>query len=239
MHVNPDLLALLALRERVGTPEEHAHLAECSECRAELQSLRTAADVGRLTNEGDVLSTPPPHVWQRIRQELELSGSAGQTPAAAAQLPVLSPPNRRAVRAAAFVLAAALALVVGIGIGANVGRFASAATEVSSVQLNALPPYAGSSGQATVERDRDGNRTLVVTISSPAAATGLREVWLTNTRAEPMVAMGYLAGDSGRFPIPPGMKMDENPLVDISQEPAGDKDPNHSGHSMLRGKFPL
>lgn len=240
MHVSPDLLALLALRERVGTPEEHAHLAECSECRAELQSLRTAADVGRLTTEGDVLSSPPPYVWQRIRQELELSGSSPQLPDAATPPPVAvaSPSSRRAVRAAAFVLAAALALVVGIGLGANIGQLSPAGTEVSSTQLNALPSFAGSSGRATVERSRDGSRTLVVQISSPEPASGPREVWLTNTRAEPMLPMGYLNGNSGRFVIPAGMKMEQNPLVDISQEPAGDKDPDHSGHSMLRGKFP-
>jgi hypothetical protein len=246
VHVSPDLLALLALGERVGSPEEHAHLSECSECRAELQSLRAVADAGRRSTEGDALASPPPHVWQRIKQELELSGatsgrSGGTTPpgltVSAADVP--APVNRRGVRAAAFVLAAALALVVGIGLGANLGNLSPAQTEVSSIQLNALPAFAGSSGRAAVERDRDGNRTLVVQISSPEAATGPREVWLTTTTAQPMLPMGFLNGDTGRFPIPPGVEMSKNPLVDISQEPADDKDPNHSGRSMLRGKFPV
>lgn len=238
MHANPDLLALLALGEQVGPPEEHAHLSQCSECRAELHSLRDAADIGRRTNEGDTLTAPPPHVWQRISAELQLTG-----PALVADVvppPEAVPaPNRRAVRAAAFVLAAALALVVGIGIGANLDRFVAGDVQVSSVQLNALPPYAGSAGKATVERDEDGNRTLVVQITSPEPATGPREVWLTNTEADPMVAMGFLTNDSGRFPIPPEMELTQYPLVDISQEPVGDNDPDHSGHSMLRGKLPL
>lgn len=246
MHVSPDLLALLALGERLGSSEEHAHLSDCSECRAELQSLRAVADAGRRSTEGDALASPPPHVWQRIKQELELSGSSsgrsGGTPPPDQTLATADAPpplDRRGVRAAAFVLAAALALVVGIGLGANLGDLGPAQTEVSSIQLNALPPFAGSSGRATVERDRDGNRTLVVQISSPEAPTGPREVWLTNSLAKPMLPMGYLTGNTGRFPIPPGMELAQNPLVDISQEPTDDKNPEHSGHSMLRGKFPV
>ncbi|WP_375424777.1 anti-sigma factor domain-containing protein [uncultured Friedmanniella sp.] len=244
MHTDPDLLALLALGERVGSPLEHAHLAECSECRAELGSLRAVTDLGRRTTEGDALTSPPPHVWQRIRQELQLDGGASGPPdAPGADVvpvgPTPVPPNRRGVRAAALVLAAALALVVGIGIGANLDQLSPAESTVSSIQLNALPPYAGSSGRAWVERDRKGSQTLVVQISSPEPATGPREVWLTDSLAEPMVAMGYLDGNAGRFPIPPGMQLARNPLVDVSQEPAGDKDPAHSGHSMLRGKLPV
>lgn len=240
MHVSPDLLALLALGETVGSPDEHAHLAECSECRAEVQSLRAAADVGRRTTEGDVMTSPPPRVWQRIREELQLTGATSGRPVPAAAPPARPPaPDRRAVRAASLVLAAALALVVGIGLGANPGRLAPGADTVASVQLNALAPFAGSSGRATVEKDRYGNRTLVVTISSPKAATGPREVWLTNTLADPMVPMGFLTGDSGRFPIDPSMNLSQLPLVDISQEPAGDKNPEHSLNSMLRGKLPV
>ena len=240
MHANPDLLALLALGEQVGTPDEPAHLSECSECRAELRSLSTAADIGRLTTEGDALASPPPHVWQRIRADLQLDGAEpGTTLSTPPAVASGSVPARGNVRAAAFVLAAALALVVGIGIGANVGQAAPAEAQVSSVQLNALPPYAGSSGTATVEENRDGQRTLVVRISSPDRATGPREVWLTNTTADPMVSMGFLTDDSGRFPIPNDMKIAQFPLVDISQEPVGDKNPAHSGHSMLRGKFPV
>lgn len=245
MHANPDLLALLALGEQVGTPAEHAHLSECSECRAELHSLHGIADLGRRTTEGDALASPPPHVWEHIRAEIALLGAGSSTggpsaPSGDELVPAPAPtPSRGSVRAAAFVLAAALALVVGIGIGTNLDRFGPAAAQVSSVQLNALPPYAGSSGTATVEEDRDGQRTLVVRISSPDRATGPREVWLTNTTADPMVSMGFLTNDSGRFPIPSDMKIAQFPLVDISQEPADDKDPAHSGHSMLRGKLPV
>jgi hypothetical protein len=141
---------------------------------------------------------------------------------------------------AAFALAAVLTLVVGIGLGANLGRILPGERETASVQLNALPAWSGSQGQATLEEDRDGNRFLVVRASSPQPATGPREVWLTNSQADPMFAMGFLQKDgSGRFPIPPNMNLSEFRLVDVSQEPDHDHDPGHSGKSMLRGKLPV
>jgi hypothetical protein len=79
-----------------------------------------------------------------------------------------------------------------------------------------------------------------VQASSPQAPTGPREVWLTNSQADPMFAMGFLRDDgSGRFPIPPDVDLAEFRLVDISQEPDQDHDPGHSGRSMLRGKLPV
>lgn len=246
MHVSPDLLALLALGEAGGSPEEHAHLAGCSECRAELQSFREAVAVGRRTSEGDTLVSPPPQVWDRIRDELRLGDPLeGPDPVLPDPLgeveaaPVVRPrPSRLGTRAAALVLAAALALVVGIGIGTTLVRRAQGETVLSTVQLNALPSWVGSSGRVSVERDRQGQRTLVVQVSSPEPASGPREVWMTTTTANPMVAMGYLQGDTGRFPIPPAMDLKVFQLVDVSQEPQNDSDPAHSHNSIVRGKLP-
>lgn len=147
--------------------------------------------------------------------------------------------DRRRVRLAAFVLAAALALAVGLGLGANLDRVLPGEREVASVPLNALPGFAGSSGRAVVEEDADGNRTLLVTITSPDSATGPREVWMTNTTAKPMIAMGYLVDGEGRFPIDPEIDLADFPLIDVSQEPADDHNFEHSGRSMLRGKLPV
>jgi len=143
------------------------------------------------------------------------------------------------VRAAAFALAAVLALVVGIGLGTNLDRVLPGQREVASVDLNALPEWTGSQGRATVEQDREGNRVLVVQISSPEAPTGPREVWMSDSQARSMIAMGYLDGTSGRFPIRPDVDLQQYRLVDISQEPADDHDFRHSGISMLRGKLPV
>ncbi len=112
--------------------------------------------------------------------------------------------------------------------------------EVAAVPLNALPGWSGSSGRAVVEEDREGNRTLVVAIESPQPADGPREVWMTTSSAEPMIAMGYLEEDGqGRFPIRPSVDLKKFQLIDISQEPADDKDFRHSGKSILRGKLPV
>lgn len=293
MHVNPDLLALLALHEPVGSAEDHHHLAGCAACQDDLAAFETVVGLGRRTSEQDVLLAPPPEIWERISDELGLqsrsnrgfgpaaNGSAVITPSTAQtalpgpgpdragersdsggptgtparseavgerlvtagdgrrQSSSVGPSSSRGLRAASLALAAALALVIGIGLGANLDRLLAGQTEKASVQLNALPQWPGSSGRATVEEDREGNRTLVVTISSPEPANGPREVWLTNTRADPMVAVGFLQGDSGRFPIAPDIDFAEYYLVDISQEPARDDNPHHSGNSMLRGRLPV
>jgi hypothetical protein len=250
MHTNPDLLALLALGEDVGTEEDLVHIAECPACRAELTALTAAAGTARRTSERDVLVAPRPEVWQRISHELHLHAvptldpatapAPADTTAATSLSPVARRPTQRATRMAAFALAAVLALVVGIGLGANLDRILPGQRETASVQLNALPAWSGSQGQATVEEDRDGNRFLVVRAKSPQPATGPREVWLTNSQADPMFAMGFLQDDgSGRFPIPPSMNLSEFRLVDVSQEPDHDHDPGHSGKSMLRGKLPV
>jgi uncharacterized protein YbaR (Trm112 family) len=252
MHTNPDLLALLALGEDVGAEEDLVHISECPACRSELAALTAAAGTARRTTERDVLVAPRPEVWQRISDELDLqrplapatveasappapSATSASAGAAAPARPTRSP---RGTRAAAFVLAAALALAVGIGLGANLDRILPGSREVASVDLNALPPWSGSDGRATVETDRDGNRFLVVQAKVPEPAPGPREVWLTNSQADPMFAMGFLDDGSGRFPIAPEIDLTEFRLVDISQEPANDADPHHSGQSVLRGKLP-
>jgi hypothetical protein len=256
MHTSPDLLALMALGEDVGSEEDLVHISDCPSCRSELAAFTAAAGTGRRTNEHDLLVAPRPEVWQRISHELHLhdgslpavvppfpAAPVSPEPTAPADPPVAAPAtpgsDRRRVRLAAFALAAALALVVGIGLGANLDRLLPGQKEVASVQLNALPNWVGSQGRATVERDREGNRFLVVQISSPEPATGPREVWMTTSAAEPMIAMGYLEDGSGRFPIQPDVDLSQFQLVDVSQEPEGDQDFRHSGKSMLRGKLPV
>ncbi len=256
MHVNSDLLALLALHEPVGSAEDHRHLAGCAACQDDLAAFETVVSVGRHTSDQDILLSPPPEIWARISQELGLqsrpghgSGPAVNGSAVSASTAVLGAPpapapaptpapSARGLRVASLALAAALALVVGIGLGANLDQLLPGQTENPSVQLNALPRWPGSTGRATVEQDGAGNRTLVVTVSSPEPATGPREVWLTNSQAEPMVSVGFLQGDSGRFPLAPEIDMAHYYLVDISQEPANDTDLHHSGNSMLRGRLP-
>ncbi|GAA1827171.1 anti-sigma factor domain-containing protein [Microlunatus capsulatus] len=245
MHTSPDVLALLALGEDAATDADLEHISGCPGCRGELAALTAAAGSARRAGEATLVA-PRPEVWQHISEELGLTSAGSGTPPAgppSAVAPVPAPGRpgeRRRTRVAAFVLAAALALAVGVGVGANLDRVAPGGQrEVASVPLNALPSWPGSSGRAVVEEDGAGNRTLVVTVSSPEAADGPREVWMTTTTADPMIAMGYLVDGRGRFPIAPTIDLQEFRLVDVSQEPAGDDNFRHSGNSMLRGKLPV
>ncbi len=258
MHTSPDLLALLALGELVGTEEDLVHIAGCPSCRTELSTLTAAARTARKVDQDDVLVRPRPQVWDQISRELHLQTvppvetvpAAPATPSSATVAPAApltavsaasstsSARTQRNTRLAAFALAAVLALVVGIGLGANVERILPGSREVASVDLNALPAWAGADGRAVVETDRDGNRYLLVQAQVPQSRPGLREVWLTNSAASTMYAMGYLDDGQGRFVIPPELNLTEFRLVDVSLEPLGDKDFRHSGDSMLRGKLP-
>ncbi|GAA1434229.1 hypothetical protein GCM10009616_28020 [Microlunatus lacustris] len=248
MHTNPDLLALLALGEDVAAEEDLVHISGCPDCRAELAAYTTAAGGARRAGEATLVA-PRPEVWQQIKHQLQLhdpvttaqdAAPPTDPPLVAARSASGQPGERRRVRLAAFVLAAALALAVGIGLGANLDRVGAGQREVAAVPLNALPEWSGSSGRAVVEEDRDGNRTLVVTATFPEPATGPREVWMTTSSADPMIAMGYLDDEGrGRFPIDPSIDLQRFQLVDISQEPAGDQNFRHSGESVLRGKLPV
>jgi len=69
MHVDPELLTLLALGA-AGTEAESDHVAACPECAAELADLRRVVDLARsavvLT-----LAEPDPRVWAAVRREIE------------------------------------------------------------------------------------------------------------------------------------------------------------------------
>lgn len=265
MHTSPDLLALLALGEHVGVEEDLVHIAGCPSCRTELTALTSVAQRGRGVAADDVLVTPRPEVWDRISTELHLhtapsplwsvptetarfAGDTGRheppasSPAPDAAATGSAPStlaSSRRTRAAAFALAAVLALAVGIGLGSNLDRILPGSREVAAIDLNALPAWAGADGRAVVEADRDGNRYLVVQAQVPQAPPGAREVWLTDTTASTMYALGYLDDGQGRFAIPPDVDLARFRLVDISQEPPDDRDFRHSGESMLRGKLPV
>src|SRR3954454_18490818 len=74
-HLDPDVLALLALGEDVAYAEEEAHVETCPQCRAELGNLRRTATVGRTALGAGDLLPPPARVWTRIAEELDLSGA--------------------------------------------------------------------------------------------------------------------------------------------------------------------
>jgi hypothetical protein len=75
MHVDPELLALLALGA-AGTEDESAHVATCPVCAAELADLRRVVDLAR-SAATLTLAEPDPRVWAAVRREIE-AGPAQQ-----------------------------------------------------------------------------------------------------------------------------------------------------------------
>ena len=233
MHPSPDVLALLALGEPAGTEAEREHVESCAECYAEVEALASVARIGRLTSETDTLLTPSDRVWQAVRAEL----SFDEPPGPDSQVQVeRSPGPRRPTRVLSLALAAVLALIVGIGFGIAIDRLIGPRqTTLWSTELQALPDWAGSSGQARVVENSRGERTLIVELTSTDPADGSRQVWLINRAINEMTGLGYLTDGRGEFAIPQTVDPRQFPVVDVSEEPPNDSDVRHSGNSIVRG----
>lgn len=250
-HTDPDLLALAALGEPLDAADR-AHVDECPDCARELDALSAAAAVGRSARD-DAPVPAPAGVWERVRDELGLdpeldavagAGRGADAGPAAAVAPHAEPapgaavvplPRRRTRRALLAVAAA------GLVVGGTAGGLVVAGLQrgdqeqvVASTVLDALPGWAAS-GDAVVEEDAEGRRTLVVRLEG-GEADGFREVWLLDRDVTGLVSLGMLDGDEGRFAIPAGLDLGRYPVVDVSAEP-DDGDPAHSGDSILRGEL--
>jgi hypothetical protein len=229
-HIDPDDLALIALRPAAATGAQRAHLAECAECAREERELARTVELGKAVDEGELL-TPPPGVWGRIHSELGLS-------AAGADAPVVPIDGRDRRRVWPWAVAA---VVVGILGGFGIAQLLASAAERVTVLADAvLDPLPGqsTSGSARVEEAPDGRRDVVVTLTGDVSAGGKdgtgREVWLLTEDATGLVSLGFLDGSSGRFAVPDGLDLARYPLVDVSVE-SFDGDPAHSGDSLARG----
>lgn len=145
--------------------------------------------------------------------------------------------RRRTGGRARWLAPVAAGLVVGAVTGGLVVRQVlrdDAPAVLAEASLDALPGWSAS-GDAAVEEDRDGRRTLVVRLAG-GEGDGFREVWLLDREATRLVGLGVLDGDEGRFTIPVGLDLDDFAVVDVSAEPF-DGDPAHSGDSILRGEL--
>jgi hypothetical protein len=254
-HVDPEVLALVALGERPA-PADAAHLEGCRVCADEVASLAAVVAVGRSVGTADALVPPAPAVWDRIRDELGLApdvrpaaasagGDAAVDDPAATPAPAPAPaepsaplapvvPLRR--RVAPWVAAAAAG---GVLLGAAGGVWWASrdtAADPGLVAQAPLEPLPGrtATGSARVEEDATGDRTLVVTLDGDGTDEGYREVWLIDRDVTRLVSLGVLTGSEGRFTVPPGLDLTQFPVVDVSDEPL-DGDPAHSGISILRG----
>jgi anti-sigma-K factor RskA len=265
VHLDADELTLLAL----GEPADDAaadHLASCPQCRAELAALTATVSLARAGGPETAAPLPPASVWAGIAGTLDFAGAAATpdgtagsatSPGERARADALarprpaSPPGPDPApvavprpwfrRTGPLTAAAALALIVAMGVGWAVGRTTKgtpAPSVVSSAALAPLPdsPEQAASGTARIERSGDQS-LLSVDASGLPAPDGFYEVWLFDPGSGAMVPMGNLdPGQRGTFPMPPNLDPGHYPVVDISAEKF-DNDPEHSEVSVLRGKL--
>jgi anti-sigma factor RsiW len=242
LHLDPELIALLALGETPGPPDEiaaaRAHLASCGHCAAEVDELSAIARQARQVTPADALVSPPPAVWDAIAAETGVRAT-GSEPTTAETVVALRRHRTSWVQLAA---AACVGLVVGGGavLAATSGSRAPAAGVTPSVLAAAsLAPLEGSTARGKVEvvSTSSGPRVLV-DVTGLAKPDGFYEVWLLDRKGDRLVALGALDGTSqGSFAMPPGVAMSDFPVVDVSLEPS-DGDPGHSHHSLVRGTLP-
>ena len=176
LHLDSELIALRALGERPGTPDENAaadrHLAGCGLCRSEVDELAAIVRTARRTENDGPIVEPPPAVWESITREL---GSEKPAPV------VVSLDERRPRRR--MWLPVAAAACAGVVIGGAVMYGATSAqrstTPTTVVAAAALEPLDGSTARGSVQVVSTGSGDKVaVDVSGLAKPDGFYEVWL-------------------------------------------------------------
>lgn len=228
MHVDPELLSLIALGEEAGTPDDQAHAQSCLTCAEEIADLQRLVTLGRTFGATDELVTPSPAVWARIQDELELSGGQDSAAGITDVDHLTSEPAARPPRPS---LMAAVAAALG-------DPAHSSAALVAQGRLSSPGADAGLSGEAVIATDELGRRILQVALDADRPASGLRRAWLVH-RDDPdrRQSLGILDGAYGVWTIDRSIDLAQFAIVDISlQEPSQDEQP---GRSIVRGELAL
>ena len=141
----------------------------------------------------------------------------------------------RGRRILALALAAVIALIVGVGIGLGWSALSRPApTVIGEAQLDAkAESWAGSTGEAVLERNQAGQEILVVRMTTPRPVPAIRQVWMMDEAGKAMIAVGIITGDQGEWTVPLDAET-QFPVIDVSEEPR-DGVPTHSGISIVRG----
>ena len=257
-HSDPTTLALAALGEGIPT-DDAAHLASCAQCTTDVAELTEVVALGR--EAPAELPAVPGHVWAGIQRELAMAAAPDGSTSNVTPLMAPAPPpgtepgsaspggdnvvsleprrRRNPMWGMAAVAAMAGDVVGGAIVWSAVDRGVGGSTTtgdafVAQAVLDPLTESVPSPGEAEVLDSPDG---LVVRVdaSSLPANDGFYEVWLLDADATKLVALGALpAGSIGTFTVPPGLSIEDYPVVDISLE-SYDGDPSHSKNSLMRG----
>ena len=258
-HCDPTTLALAALGEDIHV-DDAAHLASCAQCTADAAELTEVVTLGR--EAPAVLPPVPDDVGAGIQRELSMASApdgstTNVTPLVAPSPPPLAQPapasptndnvvslearrRRNPMWGIAAVAAMAGAVVGGAVVWSAVDRGVSPGGSttgdvfVAQAVLDPLTEAVSAPGEAEVLDSPDGQVVRVDARSLPAN-DGFYEVWLLDADATKLVALGALpAGSIGTFTVPPGLSIEDFPVVDISLE-SYDGDPSHSKNSLMRG----
>ena len=241
-HLDPDRLVDLALFDSSADTDESVHLSECLGCRAEIDALKSVAEIGAETQSVRDLPAPPDSVWNGIVAATGISTGTGPAPEPEAD-DVVRPfrpargnghrQHRRRGWLPPFLMATAAAVLAVVGTVAVLqftGRQAVDVTARAVLQPLATAP-ANARGDALV---LDGEE-LKVDVSDLPLTARYYEVWLLNPDdPTKMQSLGSLPGKDVVLPIPPGTDLNTYRLVDVSAE-AHDGNSAHSGDSLLRG----
>jgi hypothetical protein len=234
LHVDPEVLALLALGESAASQADRDHLRDCAECAIEVENLARAAMVGRATLDVGALLTPGDRVWARISEELAVEPVVARSNGQPVAREVVTLSSRRRW-VPTFAVAASVVLLAGAGLVSwNVLQPAPVLT-LASATLDAFPDWPDAAGQATLEERADGARVIELELTANGG-TGFRQVWLMNDDATELVSLGVVRGASGEFVVPDGLDISVFNQVDVSSEPL-DGNPQHSGDSIVRGQL--
>ena len=170
-HTDPVILALRALGETAGAPQDDDHAETCPHCRQELVRLTEVVELARHAGPGEHLEPPPPAVWDRIAaavaNDTPLNGAVpagngaaplanGPAPAGNGTAAPIAPPADRGTRARRGIragwrrgrLATALGglaagLIIGIGGTAGIAQLIKvpATRVVAQIELSPLPEF--------------------------------------------------------------------------------------------------
>ncbi|MFD3734069.1 hypothetical protein [Streptomyces sp. NPDC058632] len=125
-HVEPAHLVELALGNGVSSNDVSAlrHIAVCIRCRKELSRMARVVAAARSVEEPDLPAARPERVWQRITQELALTGEAASAPSVGADDALRAVPaceHRTGIPRDA--VARTTRFVLGVSVGAAVIRW--------------------------------------------------------------------------------------------------------------------
>ena len=251
-HIDPAILALIALGEPAGTSHDDDHVADCADCQSELEQLTRVVDLAR--QDGPLpLEQPPPAVWEQIAAAVAedtqtapppVSGAepvVGAEPVAGTDAKRVRRPRRRSQRLAVALAGLATGLIIGIGGAVAVAQLTSApATRVvAQIELRSLPQFPqwqAATGTAELQ-DKGAAQLLAVSVTAPRLS-GFYEVWLLGKDGTSMISLGDLnAAHTGTFALPAGVDLGFYSRIDVSLQPFNGS-PVHSRTSVVRGSLP-